>query len=386
MKRFLMCICASLVVLVGCTEPPVPDIPKTDSEAEGLEEQLLTNVYTPEYYKTLVPYVSSETRGLVYSYLPNRYDMDEFESALMRHSQDYYKIDDVYFQEGMYLSRDFIKGLLWDDADMTEIKTSNPDYKSYSLNTNDGKMVEINGVNVSPSYLAYVLEQNYIKIENDSQKLEGITVGLALNPYQKYTDEAGYEQLTKMDEEALIKEGKKLAQELLVLLRQQEGLENVDIMLGLYILEEQSAVIPGNMVAKTLVEADSNEIKDWTEITEQYYLLPSDEVQTLDYQTAEQFKTFKEVITDYYPHYYGIIGIAQTINNQIVSIDITINVQFYSLSEKLSFHQLISSLIEENFMNHYDINVTVRSSDEIYGILHRGANESEITLKLTNWE
>ena len=390
LRRLFGCVSLLLILLLaGCTEPPVPEVPDTSETEQNLEEQLLPNVYTSEYYKTILPYVSSETRGLVYSYLPNRYDIDEFEMALMRHSQDYYSPDATYFQEGQYLSRDLVRGMLGrkkTKSELEEVLETNPEYIDYGLNPANKSMTKIKGVDVNPVYLAYVLEQNYVIVEDDEQKLQGISIGLALNPYQTYENEAGFPDVIQMDEEALIEKGKELATQVLSIIRQQEGLETVEVMIGLYVLEEESAVIPGDLVAKTKIAANSDKIREWVDVNEKYYLLPSSEVQSFDYETSDQFRKFKELIGDYYPHYYGVIGIAHAVDNQLVSLDITINIEFYSLSEKLSLHQLVSKLIQENFSDHYEINVTIRSSDEIFGVLHRGVGESDITLKLTNWE
>ncbi|MFR9242075.1 MAG: CamS family sex pheromone protein [Clostridium baratii] len=53
----------------------------------------------------------------------------------------------------------------------------------------------------------------------------------------------------------------------------------------------------------------------------------------------------------------------------------TVNIDFYGLVEKLSFHQLLAQLMNETFSNYYDITVVVRSTEEIFGILTRNANE-----------
>lgn len=74
-----------------------------------------------------------------------------------------------------------------------------------------------------------------------------------------------------MNEEDLIARGKEIAQEVVNILRAQEGLETVEIMVGLYILQDESSVVPGRMVAKTLVSNQSSKIKSWEEINERYY-------------------------------------------------------------------------------------------------------------------
>ena len=73
-------------------------------------------------------------------------------------------------------------------------------------------------------------------------------------------------------------------------------------------------------------------------------------------------------------------------DDKLTNLEITVNIDFYGLAEKLSFHQLLAQLIPESFSPEYNIDVVIRSSEEIYGILKRPANEREVTLKLTSWE
>ena len=73
-------------------------------------------------------------------------------------------------------------------------------------------------------------------------------------------------------------------------------------------------------------------------------------------------------------------------DDKLTNLEITVNIDFYGLAEKLSFHQLLAQLIPESFSPEYNIDVVIRSSEEIYGVLKRPANEREVTLKLTSWE
>ncbi|HAX72788.1 MAG TPA: CamS family sex pheromone protein [Firmicutes bacterium] len=389
-KRFftIFSLLCSLM-LVGCTEPPVPSVSDEDLSQLTPTQQELSNQYTTDYYRTIIPYESSAIRGLVYKYMSNRYDIEEFENALMRHSQSYYSPDEVFFQEGKLLSRDLVISLLASkktEAELGTLQEQDETYVDYGLNPTTDEVLEINGVTVNPVYLAYLLEQDYVTIVNDGVEVQGISIGLALNPYQTYVNEINVEQTVQMDEEQLIEEGKKIAQQLIDILRTQDGFENMEIMIGLYVLKEDSSVVPGNMVAKTHLSSSTDKIKNWTSIDEKYYLLPDQSVQSVDFQILDQFNQFKDEIKQYYPHYYGVIGVAQYIDKSLNKLEITVNIDFYGLAEKLSFHQLLSKLIEDNFTNQYEITVVVRSTQEVFGLLHRGVNENDITLKLINWE
>ena len=140
------------------------------------------------------------------------------------------------------------------------------------------------------------------------------------------------------------------------------------------------------MVAKTLVGKNSSTIKNWESVNEKYYLLPDSAILAVDANLSNQFSSFKDTIKEYYPHYYGVIGLAHVLNNKVDNLEIIINIDFYGLAEKLSFHQLVAQLIPDSFSSDYDIDVVIRSSDEIYGILKKSANEREVTLKLTGWK
>lgn len=397
MKRFyvlLVSLLCSISVLVGCTKPPTPSVQEGTTDEETLTTKWLSNETTTDYYRTILPYKSSPTRGLIYSSkyskVSNRYDIDYFELALMRESQSYFDPENFYFQEGQYLTKETVKQMLSKKKTQTELEAeleNDPEYVDLGLNPSSNEVININGIEVtSPVYLAYLLEQDYLIQEGDEALLNGVTIGLALNPYQSWQNELGYTQVVALDEETLIAKGKEIAQEVIQILRNQEEFKSIPIMIGLYIVEEESAVTPGHMVAKTLVAAESEQIKDWKAVNEHYYLLPNENTFAIDANISNQYSEFKEIIKEYYPHYYGIIGVAHFIDNKLENLEITVNIDFYGLAEKISFHQLLSQLIKETFSPQYNINVVVRSSDEIYGVLLRPANSDEVELKIISWK
>lgn len=387
--RFLSVFVFS-VILVACSKPPVPTVQEENVTQVAPTKQALSNDATEQYYRTIIPYVSSPTRGLVYSYLANKYDIEEMELSLMRYSQSYFDTNDVYFQEGQYLTKATVRELLAKKKTQSQLATeleADPEYVDLGLNPSSDEIIELNGLSINPVYLSYLLEQDYVVLEGDETTLKGVSIGLALNPYQTWENkDSGYTQTVVLDEAELIAKGKEIAQSLIDILRTQEGFENVDIMVGLYVLQDKSAVIPGRMVAKTLVSSGSSKIKNWDSINEQYYLLPNSSMQEVDYELSEQFVKFKDTIKEYYPHYYGVIAVAHYIENKLDSLEITVNMDFYGLAEKLSFHQLLSQLITESFSNYYDIRVVVRSTEEIFGVITRDANAKEVDVNLINWE
>ncbi|MBQ1786927.1 MAG: CamS family sex pheromone protein, partial [Turicibacter sp.] len=64
MKRKALWICnflCSLVLLAGCSAPPVPPVQENANEEEALTKQLLSNEATSNYYRTILPYKTSPT-------------------------------------------------------------------------------------------------------------------------------------------------------------------------------------------------------------------------------------------------------------------------------------------------------------------------------------
>lgn len=204
-RGFLLVVICYLVVLVGCSAPPTPKVEEGISEDDSMKRQLLSNEATSEYYRTMLPYKTSPTRGLVYSRyskMNNRYDIDAFELALMRESQSYFSPEQVYFQEGQNLTKAMVQRLLskrLTEAELGQELEVDANYKDIGLNPTKDERINIDGMDVNPVYLAYLLEQDYVVTKDENTVLEGVTIGLALNPYQNWKNELGYDQTIVLD-------------------------------------------------------------------------------------------------------------------------------------------------------------------------------------------
>jgi|GEM_PF-120841 len=390
MKRIYSLIIAwilSLSFLTGCVVPPIPDIDVSGLESNVPTTTPLSNELVNGYYSTVLPVVSSSTRGLMYSFignntsrLGNRFDIEELESSLARASTSVFDPNDYYLQEGQYLDLDLIRNLLSQEG------SGESEELDMGLNPPLGTTIQIGNTTLESTennpinYLAYLIEQNFITLDEEGERiLEGVSIGLALNPYYSVIDEnTGITQDLVMDERAIITEGEASADRLIETLRIQEGLESVPIMIGLYVLESDSASVPGRLVSKTWVEQDSNRIDSWESVNEQHVLLnnrsAATELSELDADILNSFNEFRNTLEEFYPNYCGVIGRAHFVDNSLYSLDISINTQFYGLAEKISFHQVVAELMDE-FSPDYNITVTVSSSGEDYGVIQRLANE-----------
>ena len=101
MKKFqwMLGIFAGVILLAGCT-PSISEDKELlqQSDDEEVETTLIPNMQLSDnYYKTLIPYKESATRGLVVSNIYTKYDLKEVENGLMRLSQNVFSTDDYYF-------------------------------------------------------------------------------------------------------------------------------------------------------------------------------------------------------------------------------------------------------------------------------------------------
>src|SRR5690625_7301430 len=96
----------------------------------------------------MLPYQPSEARGTITNQISNRFDIDEMEEGLRRHSVSAYDPDDYFFEEGQFLTKDFIYDMIEDvNPDQDKLKTK--------------KDIEDN-----PSILSNILEKNFLDKTN----------------------------------------------------------------------------------------------------------------------------------------------------------------------------------------------------------------------------
>src|SRR5699024_286072 len=138
-------------------------------------------------------------------------------------------------------------------------------------------------------------------------ELVGVSIGISLKSVYRFTVETGgdyyYEDISKSE---MMEEGKKIANNVLEAVREIEELKDVPIMLALFREEEQSSPVPGNFVAKTVVEKGENSVEKWENINEEYVLFPSDRGKDKYNEDYQKIKTFSEKIANYFPNYVGV--------------------------------------------------------------------------------
>lgn len=382
MKRFrwLSAIVAA-AVLAGCTPSISPEEGVVqESDKEEAEMTIIPNLsLSDNYYKTLIPYKESASRGLVVSNIYTKYDMKEVETGLMRLSQHEFNTDDYYFQEGQYLSEDMVRYWLARENQTTD---KGPEYKGLnpsSLDANGNELDPTTKAKEAPVYLAHLVEQNYLtKSGEDKVKLGGISIGLALNSiyyYQKEQYGEYYEE--KIDDAKLEKIGKEMAQEVINRLRQRPELADVPIVIGLFKQEARNAIVPGTYFAYSVAQANSSNLGEWTKINEEYVTLPMSSPEEVYRELNDKFQNFKHEIDEYFSNFTSVIGEAFYQENRLSSLEIEVPIQFYGTAEIIGFTQYLTGVMLKYLPNDVQITVSITSSNGAEALIKKEANEEE---------
>jgi Protein involved in sex pheromone biosynthesis len=361
LKKLLIIAAACMAVLSACSQDigePEQIVQETE---ESTEEKAIIPKYriSEDYYKMLVPFKTSEARGLVASNLNTRFDVDEFETGLMRMASDKFPTDKYVFQEGQYLDKKTVQNWLsrkLEGKDLEEAKKKDKSFKNEGLNPPESS-------EKSPIYVTHILEHNYL-VKKDEKTLElgGVSIGLALNSVYYYRTEDGIQKENKIDKATIEKKGKEIAQVVVKRLRDIEGLEKVPIVVSLYEQAPKSSIVPGHFFARTIVDGGSENIGKWENINEEYYFFPSEEGTKKKPDDANTFKRLKGDIEDFFPNYTGVIGKAFYQDGEMKQMKIEIPVQFYGKTEVIAFTQFLTGKVVEYYKDYISLEVTINSS------------------------
>lgn len=362
MKKFLILIGCTLLILVGCTNQKQDDIVQPEEDEGETEISIIPNYSLSEdQYKILLPYRPSLARGAITNQITNRVDIDELEEGLRRHSTEVFDPDKYVFEEGQHLKTDFIYSL---------IDSLNPKIKD-SGNQDEHRN--------NPRVFSHILEQNFLrKNDNNSVELVGVSIGISLKSVYRFQTEIGgpyyYE---KIPQKEMLAEGKKIADEVLKEIRQLDGLQDIPIMIALFREEEQSSPVAGNFVAKTFVDKDENAIGKWENIDEEHILFPSTKANEKYYEDFQKVKLFSEKIAEYFPNYVGVVGEGFYIEKNLTKLSIEVPIEFYGKGEVIGFTQYTYGLVKEIFQTYYDVEVTVTSSAGTESLIYRKAGTDD---------
>lgn len=378
--RWLPFVVATAIFLTACSPKTETDELIQENEDENVETTIIPNhQLNDNYYRTLVPYKESASRGLVVSNMNTKYDMREVESGLMRVSQNEFNTEDYYFQEGQYLDETTVKYWLARENQTTD---KGPEYQGLNPSSLDASGNELDPTvkaEKAPVYLSHIVEQNYlVKTGEDKIALGGISIGLSMNTiyyYQKEQYGEFYEQEIPAAE--IEKAGKEMAQEIVNRLRARQGLEEVPIVVALFKQEAKNSIVPGTYFAYSVADSGSNKLNDWQEIKEKYITLPMSNPEDIYRELNTNFLDFKQDVDKYFSNFTSVIGTAFYQENVATRLDIEIPIQFYGTGEIIGFTQYLTGVMIDQLPSDLQITISITSVNGAEAFIKKEPNENE---------
>ncbi|MBJ8104908.1 MULTISPECIES: CamS family sex pheromone protein [Bacillus cereus group] len=396
MKKIALAVLSLSLLVSGCSMGSNKD-EKTVEKSGKAKEQAVISKYSisDEYYKTTFPFDPGSARGLVGQSLNNRLDIDEFETGLMRIAKDSFSTKDYFFKGGDFLDTQTIQMLVKrkrTDAEQKELedklKKDAVKFPNIGLNPTLGEgseSLEVKNTK-NPMYISNILEHDYYLQNGDKgTQPDGVVVGLAMNSVHYYEEEHGYPREAKIEQEKMLAEGKKMAQEILKVMQQKKPeIKNIPVTFAIYRQGPQSSLVPGNFVSYAKVEKGSETVEDWKPINEKYYLFPSEQAKADNKrEDLARVSNFKSKLSEYFQgDYTAIIGTGMYRDDELKEMKLDIPVQFNGKAEVIGFTQYVAGLVMEYFPNYMKVQVTIKSVERPEAIIIREAKQDEPLVKI----
>ncbi|MFA2811327.1 CamS family sex pheromone protein [Bacillus mycoides] len=396
MKKIALAVLSLSLLVSGCSIGSNKDEKVVEKSGKAKEQAVIPKYsISDEYYKTTVQFDPGEARGLVGQSLNNRLDVDEFETGLMRIAKESFSTKDYFFKGGKFLDAQNIQMLVKrkrTDAEQKELedklKKDAVKFPNVGLNpalSEGSESLEVKNKK-SPMYISNILEHDYyLQNGNKSTEPDGVVVGLAMNSVHYYEEEHGYPREAKIEQEKMLAEGKKMAQEILKVMQQKKPeIKNIPVTFAIYRQSPKSSLVPGNFVSYAKVEKGSETVEDWKPINEKYYLFPSEQAKADNKrEDLARVSNFKAKLSEYFQgDYTAVIGTGMYRDDELREMKLDIPVQFNGKAEVIGFTQYVAGLVMEYFPNYMKVQVTIKSVERPEAIIIREAKQDEPFVKI----
>ena len=190
---------ASVISLAACADVTRANQPSTNTNKDSNTKvvQSTTNQLSNNFYRALITngkYEVSQNRGATLS-LNTGFNLKNFETGLIDLSRSVFPTNQYFFREGQIIDAETTAKWIARKSD------KNPD----GLNPADNGDTSPTGR--APIYLAQILEQDYMIQTENNFELGGISIGIAMNSVDYYTND-GKDAETEISNEAMIEQAK----------------------------------------------------------------------------------------------------------------------------------------------------------------------------------
>lgn len=342
MKRVVVLIICLL--LFGCNE--AKEVPTLDTNYNFN--------YNDKYYHVYTPYKAGVGENYFLTDSFNSYNVNEIERGLLDLSSEHFSVDGYYYQEGQHLKRKDLESLLSKD------------------NLNSAAPLSVDGTTIQPTYIVGIYEENFL---DDSGKIKGMSIGLALNRHQVYRNGNGVLAYYTVSEEVVIAHAKAKSDDLISFIRKNEELKNIDILVGIYIESSPNSTVPGNYKQYGITNSDKI---DWQPINQSKFYLNSSQAKQMDLESYNNYQIMESKIKNSLPNLY-IAGMGYYQSEKLVRAEIRITRSFYRYGELLYLTNVVSENIIK-YLDNVDVTVEFRENNDVkaYILKSKGKQSTDI--------
>lgn len=327
-----------LLVITGCSK-------KTETSSVNID-------YGEKVYKIYKPY-----KEAVSSYVINdnivRTDITKIDKILMNLSKEYFDPNTYYYQSGQYLTSDKIKYLLSDEK----------------LNN---KQANIDNNNIKHNYISYIYEQDYL---DENGNIKGISIMLGLNKYAIVNND-----LRELNHNEVLEIGKLKANELVSYIHAIQNMNNVPIVVGLYI---QTPTISSDSGSVEYIGINNKNKVEFKQVNYGEYQITSSFVKTNDSVTYNNFNT----LVSFMKKEYNNLSISAKCiyqDKELIKLIYEINSSLKSDNEIIAINQSFIDEFSKLYNKDIKLELKIKANKEIESLLIK--NGENITVHILEGE
>ena len=305
-------------------------------------------------------YVTSPIEGLTENSSDNNVDGRALEEGLIAISHNTFSPAKYVFQEGQEISEATA-------AEWLARKSKN--------NPNGLNLKSTGTKNYTPIILDQILEQDYLVKSGSSYKVNGVSLGLALNSvdyYNKVKNGAEYSKsISRAQQEEL---GKEAANKIVARLRKRKSLKNVTLVVGLFSKTDKDSLVGGNYFTYGIANANSSKINKWNTINNRSQVLPVvGNEKAINSNDATAFSDFKTAIEGYFPNISGVTATVKYQDGKLKQMNVNVTTQFFGYAQIESFSRLVLSAAKKYLPKDAPIEIKIGSVNETQALIAKNS-------------
>ncbi|MDO4873034.1 MAG: CamS family sex pheromone protein [Carnobacterium sp.] len=327
--------------------------------------QSTTNQLSNNFYRALITngkYQVSQNRGATLS-LNTGFNLKNFETGLIELSRTVFPTNQYFFREGQVIDSDTTAKWIARKSD------KNPE----GLNPADNRDTSLTGR--APLYLAQILEQDYMIQTENNFELGGISIGVAMNSVDYYTN-GDRDAETKISKEVMIEQAKTIVNQILTRLRQNDALKAVPIVFGVF-RQTSKDDIGGGVYVLEATSVEGTEITNWTNVNQKVTVLPLVNEAATEESTA--FENFKTEVQNVFPNLSGVTARVKYQDNVAKKMVIDIMTQFYGESEMIALAQHVTDAANKYLSKTTPVEVRISSINGVEAFLMQDLTKGVFT-------